>query len=584
MVAVPPSTGLTGAVLTPPAPVLPAAVAIPTQVIAAEAQIEALKQNVLLPVLAIDTQLPEGQSGVLLNLQTPQGQVQITLPQLLSASTPQQQAQIQAALGNLKNVQVQVQPSLTANAPGVQVQQQTAHLIVPTQDWQQVLRSLQNILPAQAAAAEALPLTTSLRVPALQLPPQIAAAYGAPPLPGTVATPTPAIAIPAAPVGNTPSPAMPTAPTAAQQTPTQPSAAIPAPQNVTLILQPAATLTANVAASPSAQLPAYLALQTQQAPTQAAPNNTPVAGTLVTITAPHTNQPGPPSANLLLQTDDGRTFMVPEAATRGVALKVGDRLAITVQPEGQIANTANTIDARHPALADTMAALGASLPALAQTLDAQLVLKPALPMQGTLLFLMSAIGSFSGAANPAIASRARAVELTEAISRAAGGKLTPALASRLLAEFNTLLGGAASTTDNQGYAWHTAPLPTLMQQGMTAPFTLYIQQRQDEGSQHQNNTPGSTSEARKTRFVVDLHLSRLGHTQLEGLSRARSTDGQQGQLDLALRTESPLPVPLQNELTARYSEIIAAAGLSGTLAFNRGSYLTFRTPTFASSI
>ena len=656
MVNLPP-TGITGVAPTtlPPASAQPNTVAIPAQVIAAEAQLEALQQNVLLPVLALETQQPPGQSGVQLILQTPQGQVQITLPQqvLANVATPQALAQVQQALSTLTNVQVQLTP-----APVQGTGLPTAQLVVPTQEWQQnVLRPLQILLVNGPLINTAAPLNTSLRLTALQLPPEIAAALGSP------APVTPAAASPAEPavaedLGNSnakaatlpknafmpgQSPGQTSVSTALPYTALSAPAALPAttspitatpflpqqytglqttvpstatnttpPRQIEIVIQP---LNTGTGTTPQTTVPTSAPATTPSTlqPPTAIPSSTSFFTSPTTsptppppLFAPQEKTPGAftpaaqpqqapvpatilvsqssggPADKILLRTDDGRTFLLPETATHGVAFKPGDRVAVSIAPTND-GPVPDTVDARPPAITDALSALRTLAPAFAQQAIAQLVMQPSAPMQGTLLFLLTAMGSSLGTtATQAANSKARATELVEAMSRAADGKLPPALASRLLTEFQTLAGGTTHTLDQQGYSWHTAPLPTLMQQGMAAPFTLYVQQRQDEPGQ-QGSGAATSTDARKTRFVVDLHLTQLGHTQLEGLSRARQTD-KAGQLDLALKTETQLPPALQNDLINRYTEIMAATGLTGTLSFMRGPFLTFRATGFASSV
>jgi hypothetical protein len=159
-------------------------------------------------------------------------------------------------------------------------------------------------------------------------------------------------------------------------------------------------------------------------------------------------------------------------------------------------------------------------------------------------------------------------QLLEALNRLGG----PELAARLTAE---LRGLNTPAVDPQGYEWHATALPTLMSDQVMAPLHFYVQRRQEnDGSDSENAMQSRTNGA---RFVVDLHLSNLGHTQLEGLSKPQH-------LDLLLRTDTPLPLALQQEISGQFGNILSATGLTGAIAFNRGNWLAFTTPHHSRSI
>ncbi|MGE3770090.1 MAG: hypothetical protein AB7G06_03980, partial [Bdellovibrionales bacterium] len=100
------------------------------------------------------------------------------------------------------------------------------------------------------------------------------------------------------------------------------------------------------------------------------------------------------------------------------------------------------------------------------------------------------------------------------------------------------------------------------------PVWLYVQQRPDEqsGSKPEGAASGGV---RQTRFLIDLELSRLGHTQLEGIAK-------HNHIDLKLNTPSALPQDLQRELVTTYTNAASAYGFTGELLFTSGPMIDFR--------
>lgn len=531
MVTVPP--------VTPPAPVAPVTavptVTVPAQIVAAEAIVEALRQNVLLPVTTVQPQ-PAQQ----LLLQTPQGAVTIQLPPGPNGQ-PLTEAQIQT-LASFKNLQLQL-PALaagtlssTSSLPGMP---NAAQLLISLPEWQQVLRAGSPALSATSLSAQ--PLTGPLRLTATILPPAIATAYGVP--------------------QNVPAPAQSTT------TPVQSLLTHMATSSATLTTEiPHTPLSGTTTTPPLFNLSVVINDDPAQPLASPPPGSQQVSAQLAGRT---------PGGDLLLHIDtSGETLLVPQAqlGDRVAALQPGQKIALTVlpatpdtfaPPTADMDPTAPSLPALNHTLKEVLQTLAMALPDTITQLESQSVARIGTPhLSGTMLFMLAALGT--AVSTPAAKQQPILhKDLIEALKQASshGGEL----ATRLTAELRSLV---TLTTDQQGYEWRSTPFPTHINDGLLSPLHLYVQQRQDQSSRDGGDTTPSSSRDKQTRFVLDLHFTRLGHTQLEGLSKPKA-------LDLLLRTDNALPQPLQQELINRYTDILSATGLTGTLAFNRGNWLQF---------
>ena len=284
-----------------------------------------------------------------------------------------------------------------------------------------------------------------------------------------------------------------------------------------------------------------------------------------------------PSGEHLLATDDGHALLVPKAALPAQT-PVGRPVTLLVQtgaPAASAAPPQEPIAATHPALAEAISQL-ANVPATAH-LAAQLIVPQDGPVAPPLLFFLAALGLPNLAApvpNAPRPSRATlhpelegaletvaAEPLGEAGTSSASGKTeAPSLATRLLAELRQQ---GATAHDQLGTAWDAYRLPLLPDRTATQsqPLAFYVQQQTlSAPDQDSPQSQQQADRAKQTRFLVDLRLSKLGQTQLEGLSRGRT-------LDLSLRTDTALPRVIQTDLQQRYAGIASASGLTGTLRF-----------------
>lgn len=77
----------------------------------------------------------------------------------------------------------------------------------------------------------------------------------------------------------------------------------------------------------------------------------------------------------------------------------------------------------------------------------------------------------------------------------------------------------------------------------------------------QNEQENGKDQPKSTRFVMDLHFSRIGPMQLEGFVTAR-------QLDVTVRSERDFSATMREALRARYTQSVEAVGYAGRLHFH----------------
>ena len=85
---------------------------------------------------------------------------------------------------------------------------------------------------------------------------------------------------------------------------------------------------------------------------------------------------------------------------------------------------------------------------------------------------------------------------------------------------------------------------------------LFLRARQDD------EKDGDEKTQKETRFVVDLGLSNIGRLQLDGLVRDKNK-----RLDLIVRTASPLPPRMRDDIRRLFEDSNALTGMKGGLSF-----------------
>ncbi|WP_448188391.1 hypothetical protein [Azospirillum sp. sgz301742] len=199
-----------------------------------------------------------------------------------------------------------------------------------------------------------------------------------------------------------------------------------------------------------------------------------------------------------------------------------------------------------PALRQVMAALAAADPELARTLTNTVLPQPNKKLAAALTFLLSAMRG--GDARGWLGE-----EATATLERTGQG----ALLKQLEEELRTPPRPAAA--DAPPSDWKLFAVPML--DGRTLQ-PMQVQIRRVDGDEGGGSK--GEREARGSRFVIDLELSRFGPLQLDGLVRPQ-------RFDLILRTHTPFPAELNAELTGIFADSLGAVGFTGTLSFQNGA-------------
>lgn len=126
------------------------------------------------------------------------------------------------------------------------------------------------------------------------------------------------------------------------------------------------------------------------------------------------------------------------------------------------------------------------------------------------------------------------------------------LASALAGEVAEL----ASRTRETGAEWRAMPIPWSAQ-GQIDRIALITRREGDAESEARAGKKGGG-----TRFLIDLHLSRLGAMQFDGMFRAEVRA-----FDMVLRTKEALPEDMRLDLLGIFSAANGAMGLKGGLTF-----------------
>ena len=128
------------------------------------------------------------------------------------------------------------------------------------------------------------------------------------------------------------------------------------------------------------------------------------------------------------------------------------------------------------------------------------------------------------------------------------------LVGRVAAE----LGAARQAGEPPAGDWRPTMIP-LYNDGELSAIRLSVPQRNGgEGQEEDGDGDGDQ------RFVIDLDLSRLGPTQLEGRLNA-------GRLSLTMRTRAPLEIGMRQEISGILATACESIGLAGAMTFQSGT-------------
>jgi len=189
-----------------------------------------------------------------------------------------------------------------------------------------------------------------------------------------------------------------------------------------------------------------------------------------------------------------------------------------------------------PALAETVAALSEADPAAARQLLAALP-RPDTTLAGGMLFFLSALrgGDIRG-------------WLGGGVERALL-RLRPGLAGRIGDDFRAL----SRAADDPAGDWRSVPVPLLTGDGI------------DQVRVHLRNQGADDTEDPekvKSRFIVDLSLTKIGRLQLDGLVKEGNR-----RLDLIVRTDHPITREMRDDIRRIFRDANEITGISGGVTF-----------------
>ncbi len=171
-------------------------------------------------------------------------------------------------------------------------------------------------------------------------------------------------------------------------------------------------------------------------------------------------------------------------------------------------------------------------------------------MVPTTLFFLAALGGgqLSQWLPPAI---------MQPLEQLAGGRLL----RKLDAEFTTIRQAFMETSQQN---WQLALVP-MWDGERISPARFFLERENDDAQQ---------GEDEHSRFVIELNLSQFGQLQLDGMVRknARKTDhpspDKQQHLGLMIRSHTPLPPEIRQEMEPLFYLTVEGLGITGNLAFD----------------
>ncbi len=107
--------------------------------------------------------------------------------------------------------------------------------------------------------------------------------------------------------------------------------------------------------------------------------------------------------------------------------------------------------------------------------------------------------------------------------------------------------------------WKAISMPLLHDDHLSK-LMFFVRHQTDEGG------GGHEGGQKRTRFVLNLTLSRIGDMQIDGFF-------QPGKLDVVLRTHNALPQSMQREITGRYANALEQTRLAGQILFQTKGWL-----------
>ena len=125
------------------------------------------------------------------------------------------------------------------------------------------------------------------------------------------------------------------------------------------------------------------------------------------------------------------------------------------------------------------------------------------------------------------------------------------LAARLGGDFSKIADQSKETLADD---WRSISIP-LMHDDQISQMQFYVRQQHDQAHQGEE---GRLKPA--TRFILNLHLSRMGEMQLDGYVQKKN-------FDMILRTEEKLPFDIRQELMKRFALGLEQVHMQGGISF-----------------
>ncbi len=229
-------------------------------------------------------------------------------------------------------------------------------------------------------------------------------------------------------------------------------------------------------------------------------------------------------------------------------IPIGSRLALELAPSGLPRGaeaaarfgTAGALGHAWPALEEALVVL--SEPATGSPGVPQGVPQPGPRLTSGLLFFMAALSGGD-------LGRWLGAEALQTL-RGTGRESLVGRLSRDLAQMGRMAEGTTGTTGD----WRVLPIP-LWDGDHVRQLRLFLRQQDERKDGKQKERSNN-----RTRFVLELEMSRMGEMQLDGLVRDK-------RFDLVMRTRAALPVAMQRDIQKIFEDASQAAGYSGQLGF-----------------
>ncbi len=133
----------------------------------------------------------------------------------------------------------------------------------------------------------------------------------------------------------------------------------------------------------------------------------------------------------------------------------------------------------------------------------------------------------------------------------------------LIDQLNTDFRAISKTVKEQksGLEYRSTIIP-FQQDQQIQPIQMLVRHQHTQSShdEKQNKDDQKEVKPRNVRFLVNLNLSRLGKTQIDGYLKNKN-------MDMILRLERKMPDHLSNAIINRYGEVLETLGLKGKVSF-----------------